>query len=214
MLVEEIEKAWAARAKSAPFYPTPTFVGDALTLGAGTEIARVARKRVLEETISDEARALALFAAAFRRPLASKAVAHFRLALQKRAEGDRLAAAIHVAMMGLPRLDRRDDARRLFAADRLLKAGVAAQTIFAALDLDSSKLAEAIRKYSPDQPRVPAGNGRISGQWAAEAKTGGARSANSRPETAASRRSHSEFLDQKEDYSTSFSVRRWDPPQS
>ncbi len=166
MLVEEIEKAWVARAKSAPFYPTPTFVGDALTLGAGTVIARTKRPLDTQEKSSGDTRVVALLATAFRRAIGQKARAHLRCALEKRAEGDELVASIHLALMGLPRLDRNNGAaRRLFAADRLLQKGVTPETIFAALDLDPTSSGESLRKYNPNQPRVPAGSGRMSGQW-------------------------------------------------
>ncbi|HLH50137.1 MAG TPA: Tox-REase-5 domain-containing protein [Roseiarcus sp.] len=169
MLVEEIEKAWAARAKSAPFYPTPTFVGDALVWGTGIEIALALRDFPKPaEKRACAFRPAALLAAAFRRPIGGRASAHLRCALYKRSKGDDLGALVHLALMGLPRLGPLDPAtRRLFAADRLLHAGVTPETIFKALDLPAPS-DETIRKYSPNQPRVPAGNGRLSGQWTSE----------------------------------------------
>jgi hypothetical protein len=65
---------------------------------------------------------------------------------------------MHLALSGLDRLERPVvDARRLFFADRLLSGGFPADVIVRALG--------DIAKYSPDQPRVPAGSGRTSGQW-------------------------------------------------
>jgi hypothetical protein len=166
MLAEDIEKAWVAHAKSTAFFPTPTFIDNALTLGAGTKIAPAIAEHSQEATFDCEARTIALLAAAFDRPLDSKVIAHFRRGLQKQAEGDNLTAAVHLALMGLPRLERGDGAsRRLFVTDRLLRAGVTPETIFMALGLDPQPRAESIVKYNPDQPRVPAGNGRTSGQW-------------------------------------------------
>jgi hypothetical protein len=167
MLVDEIEKAWKERAKGV-FYSTPTFVGDALTLGAGTMIARAGHSEQ-EPSPGDEARVMALLAAAFDRSLVDRSRAHLHRALRKHAEGDALTASIHVALMSLPRLNPRDDAaRRLFAADRLMRGGVTAETIFVALGLDPAPLRNSLNKYSPDQPRVPAGSGRTSGQWTLE----------------------------------------------
>lgn len=74
-------------------------------------------------------------------------------------------ALTHLALAGVGRLDDpREDARRLFIADGLMKGGVAPATILEALGAGSSS--EGLdRAYNPDQPRVPAGNGRPSGQW-------------------------------------------------
>jgi hypothetical protein len=51
---------------------------------------------------------------------------------------------------------------RLFAADELLELGVPPDTLMKAQGFDPASL--ALLKYSPDQPRVPAGHGRESGQ--------------------------------------------------
>ena len=45
-----------------------------------------------------------------------------------------------------------------------MKAGVPPRTILEALGAPSTQ-ADLDRAYNPDQPRVPAGNGRPSGQW-------------------------------------------------
>jgi hypothetical protein len=66
-------------------------------------------------------------------------------------------------------------------ADALMKAGMTTRDVWHALGFDSA-LIERIEKYSPDQPRVPAGNGRPSGQWTrdrAENATAPGRSAGS-----------------------------------
>ena len=75
-------------------------------------------------------------------------------------------ALAHLALTGLPRLAHAEqDSRRLFMADSLMKAGVSPRTILQALHIDDSTLSELERRYNPDQPRIPAGNGRESGQW-------------------------------------------------
>ncbi|MDR3513343.1 MAG: hypothetical protein P4L73_17030 [Caulobacteraceae bacterium] len=51
-------------------------------------------------------------------------------------------------------------------ADGLMRAGVAPRIIIDAIGLASAAGAP-ISKYTPDQPRVPAGQGRASGQWTA-----------------------------------------------
>jgi hypothetical protein len=88
-----------------------------------------------------------------------------RRALAKAREGDAPLALTHLALAGAGRLtDPRDDARRLFIADGLMKAGVPPRTILQALG-GAPAPADLARAYNPDQPRVPAGNGRPSGQW-------------------------------------------------
>jgi hypothetical protein len=88
--------------------------------------------------------------------------------LAKAREGDAPLALTHLALAGAGRLtDPRDDARRLFIADGLMKAGVAPATILAALG-DAPPPDALDRAYNPDQPRVPAGNGIVSGRWTVE----------------------------------------------
>jgi len=79
----------------------------------------------------------------------------------------RALAVTHHALAGVGRLDDpREDSRRLFIADGLMKAGVPPTTILAALG-DAPPPDALDRAYNPDQPRVPAGNGRPSGRWTA-----------------------------------------------
>jgi hypothetical protein len=163
MLVETLRARWAARGTSARVRVLPEFDGGALTLGAGTQLAE-ARGDPRNEAAEGE-RAVALVSAAIGRPLHASAATHVRRALAKAREGDAALALTHLALAGTGRLtEPHEDARRLFIADGLMKAGVPPRTILAALggapaqdDLD--------RAYNPDQPRVPAGNGRPSGQW-------------------------------------------------
>ena len=49
--------------------------------------------------------------------------------------------------------------------DGLMNAGVNPRDALLALKLDASSLGLLERDYNPDQPRVPAGSGRESGQW-------------------------------------------------
>jgi hypothetical protein len=72
---------------------------------------------------------------------------------------------MHLALSQLDRLARPEaDAHRLFLADGLLGAGFEAKAIIDAIETSGSVL-ERLQKYDPDQPRVPAGSGRPSGQW-------------------------------------------------
>ena len=59
-------------------------------------------------------------------------------------------------------------------ADGLMKAGVDARVILQALEIDDGLLDELERRYNPDAPRVPPGNGRESGQWSNGSAAGSA----------------------------------------
>ena len=73
---------------------------------------------------------------------------------------------IHLALSGVVKLQRpAEDARRLFVADEMMKAGVAPNDVVNAFSRFTGTLEELERAYDPNQPRVPSGNGRQSGQW-------------------------------------------------
>ncbi|WP_158812520.1 DUF6572 domain-containing protein [Methylocapsa sp. S129] len=169
MPVESLRKQWDARAASAPLHCAMTFEGDDLVLGAGTKLAAVERglrKADEDAAPTSDARLIAMLSAAYRRPIGAPILGYIRRALVKRGEGETAVALTHLALTGLPKLAQPiEDARRLFMADGLMKAGVGPRTILKALELDESLLTELQRRYNPDQPRVPAGNGEESGQW-------------------------------------------------
>lgn len=71
-------------------------------------------------------------------------------------------AQIHLAFIGLPKIDEAD-AYRLFLAGTALEKGLDPSDLMKALGFP--RAARDLEKYNPDQPRVPAGNGRESGQW-------------------------------------------------
>jgi hypothetical protein len=72
--------------------------------------------------------------------------------------------------MGLPDIGK-DAAYRLALAAELLDAGLAPRELARELEID---LPADLIKYDPDEPRVPAGSGRESGQWTSgDAAAGG-----------------------------------------
>ena len=72
---------------------------------------------------------------------------------------------MHLALSRLEKLREPEaDAHRLFLADGLMNSGVPADEIVITVEMGPAAF-ERLRKYSPDQPRVPAGSGRPSGQW-------------------------------------------------
>jgi len=163
MLVETLRADRSARGTNARVSALPEFDGGALTLGAGTALAEARDDRRNESTEGE--RAIALVSVALGRPLDASAATHVRRALAKAREGDAPLALTHLALAGAGRLtEPRDDARRLFMADGLMKAGVSPRTILEALG-GMPAPADLDRANNPDQPRVPAGSGRPSGQW-------------------------------------------------
>ncbi len=170
MLVETLRADWAAHATNARASALPEFANGASTLGAGTKLAEARADR--RDEAAEGERAVALVSVALGRPLDTSAATHVRHALTKAREGDAPLALTHLALAGVRRLtDPRDDACRLFIADGLMKAGVAPRAILEALDAPSTQ-ADLDRAYDPDQPRVPAGNGRPSGQWTSGNQSG------------------------------------------
>jgi hypothetical protein len=72
---------------------------------------------------------------------------------------------MHLALSQVDRLEQPEaDAHRLFLADGLLNAGFEANAILTAIEAGGAAL-ERLQKFDPDQPRVPAGSGRTSGEW-------------------------------------------------
>lgn len=161
MLVQTLRAEWAARATRARVSALPDYANGALTLGAGTRLA----DPDANDGAAEADRAIALLSVALGRRLDASQRAHARRALAKARGGEAALALTHLALVGVGRLDDpREDARRLFIADGLMKAGLAPATILEALG-DAPASNDLDRAYNPDQPRVPAGNGRPSGQW-------------------------------------------------
>jgi len=150
MLLDTLRADWAARGTSARVSAPPEFADGALTLGAGTKLAEARGER--RDEAAESERAVALVSVAIGRPLDPSAATHVRRALTKAREGDAPLALIHLALAGAGRLDDpREDARRLFIADGLMKAGIAPRTILEALGA-APKPADLDRAYNPDQP--------------------------------------------------------------
>lgn len=161
MLVETLRAEWAARATQARVSALPDYANGALALGAGTKLA----DPDAENATAEADRAIALLSVALGRRLDASQCAHARRALAKAREGEAPLALTHLALAGVGRLSEpHEDARRLFIADGLMKAGVAPATILEALG-ETLPLEALDRAYNPNQPRVPAGSGRPSGQW-------------------------------------------------
>ncbi len=138
--------------------------GEGLMLGAGTVLAGMARDERGRPRLAldDEPRVLALIATAYERPVEDYVLAKMRRAVELWNEGEKALAHIHLAYACLPPCEE-EQALRLFVADELIEAGVTPADLMKAQGFDPAPL--ALLKYSPEQPRVPAGSGRESGQW-------------------------------------------------
>ncbi len=138
-------------------------------LGAGTRLGlarRSLRLRKQDGEAFDEARVAALLAATYGRAITPSELAYIRGALEKQSEGQTPLALVYLALANLPKLQPPAEAAwRLSAADELMKRGMAPGELLEALGLGPTSRETLERAYNPDQPRVPAGNGRPSGQW-------------------------------------------------
>jgi hypothetical protein len=111
---------------------------------------------------------LGLLAVAYGEKISQAALASLRRVVKHWQGGDKCLAAIHLAQMGLPDIGE-DAAYRLSLAAELIDAGVAPREPARELGFDPPA---DLAKYNPDQPRVPAGSGRESGQWTEGGATG------------------------------------------
>jgi hypothetical protein len=135
-------------------------------LGAGTIIVPADTPRRLQSLQGQEARVLALLSAACGKGVAPSVLGNIERAAKAWGEGDDCLAYIHLAHARLPtHHDLRAGARRLFMARCAMMAGAPPRDVFKALHLDARYIDEIEKAYNPDQPRVPAGSGRTSGEW-------------------------------------------------
>jgi hypothetical protein len=163
----ETPRARSVAPSSAPrTYSQLTFDGDELVLGARTKLASVGRAGA---AAIDEARLEAMLAVAYGRPITRLSLAHALRAVEKMRAGETVTALMHLALTGLGKIARPDEAAwRLSVADDLIGSGVGPRMILRTLALDDTSIVGNLNKYSPDQPRVPEGNGATSGQWIGE----------------------------------------------
>jgi hypothetical protein len=166
VLHEQLRNAWHARKRLVPISPVLNLTSEGLLLGAGTVVVPANGPRRLQGLRGQEARVLALLSAAYGKAVAPSVVGNITRAAKAWSEGDDCLAYIHLAHARLPTLqDPYDAARRLFIVDGFLKAGTSPGAIFEALRVTSAYIDAVERLFNPDQPRVPAGSGRTSGEW-------------------------------------------------
>jgi hypothetical protein len=163
---DALRERFEKRLWSRPISHAAEIGDDGLILGAGTILARMTRdafgapRLAVEE---DEDRLIALLAAAHGSPASPELRRHLESASDYWRRGEKALANIRLAYAALPRLEDRADAYRLFLAEELLDSGMSPGALMKRLGFEPST--RGFVKYDPNQPRVPAGNGRQSGRW-------------------------------------------------
>jgi hypothetical protein len=163
VLHEHLRDAWSVRKRTVPISAALHISPNGLVLGAGTILLPAEGRRRLAKLQGQEARLLALLSATYGKAIAPSVLGNIERAVKSWRDGDDCLAAIHLAHARLPQSDDPyEAARRLF--DAFINAGTSPLAILRALGLDGAYV-EAIEKYDPLEPRVPAGNSILSGRW-------------------------------------------------
>jgi hypothetical protein len=174
VLHEQLRNAWHARERVIPISPAMQFASEGLILGAGTVVVAAEGSRRLRSLQGQEARVLALLSAAYGKAVAPSVVGNITRAAKAWYEGDDCLAYIHLAHARLGELDDAyDAAQRLFIVDGFMKVGTSPQAIFAALCLGEVYVQGIEKFFNPDEPRIPVGSGRTSGEWTNESDSDG-----------------------------------------
>jgi hypothetical protein len=174
VLHEQLRNAWHARKCLVPISPVLNLTPEGLVLGAGTVVVPANGPRRLQGLRGQEARVLALLSAAYGKAVAPSVVGNITRAAKAWSEGDDCLAYIHLAHARLPTLqDPYDAARRLFIVDGFMKAGTSPRVVFEAFHFGTAYIDAVEKFFNPDQPRVPAGSGRTSGEWTDSEETEG-----------------------------------------
>jgi hypothetical protein len=166
MHVNEISRQQFSKFASRNFQGRMVLTERGLVLGAGTLLAKLDGKaRPIE---ADQERIWTLLAVAYGEKISQAVFGSLRRVAKHWKSGDKSLATIHLAQMGLPDIGE-DAVYRLSLAAELIDAGVAPRELARELGFDP---AADLAKYNPDQPRVPAGNHRLSGEWSKDGASG------------------------------------------
>jgi hypothetical protein len=163
--IADLQKQWRERERFRRLHAHLSLEKEGVVLGANTILAKRNNDGALD---SNEARTFTLLAVAYGNPVDRSVLGKIDRASEHARAGNEAMAAMHIALAGLPVLrDPEDAAKRLFIADGLMEKGIAPRDIWTALEFDPAPL-DALTKFNPDEPRVPAGSGRPSGRWTRE----------------------------------------------
>jgi hypothetical protein len=166
VLQESLWRAWSLQKRSVPIIPALYFSPDGLAFGAGTILLPAVGPRRLANLHGEETRLFALLSATFGKAIPPSVLGNIERAAKSWSQGDDTAAVIHLAHASLPRPDDPDEAaRRLFITDAFIKSGTSPIGILQTLGLDARYVGMVAKLYNELEPRVPPGNGIISGEW-------------------------------------------------
>jgi hypothetical protein len=142
-----------------------------LVVGAGTPLMRMEESAAGPKLsiARDEARLFALLAVSFDRPPPSDILHHLEGASKHWQQGDKALANIRLAFARLPQLESETQAWSLHLAAAMLDDGLSPGQLLRELGYPPSP--SGFQKFDPNQPRVPAGSGRNSGQWTSDGGT-------------------------------------------
>jgi len=174
VLDEQLRDEWNARERGMLVSSVMELTLQGLVLGAGTILVPLERRRCLKSLRGREARVLALLSAAYGKAIQPSVLGNIERAGKAWSAGDDCLAYIHLAHAGLaPPDEHRAWAHRLLMAHCAMLHGAPPRAVFEALHLDTNYIDTVERLYNPDEPRVPAGSGRTSGEWTDSQETGG-----------------------------------------
>jgi hypothetical protein len=162
----ELKKRWDDHVSRGRYHPGIVINDAGLVLGADTILVRMGETRSGAKAFAVEAdleRLLTLLGVSYRDQVPPGIVKNVEKASEQWRRGEKVLAHIHLAFARLPRLASTNDAYRLYLAEALLDDGLPPREMLAELGLDRTM--RQLDKYDPDQPRVPPGSGRESGQW-------------------------------------------------
>lgn len=139
------------------------FTDDGLLMGDGSILVRMSKGAAPGLALDDDGdRFTALMSVVGGRAIPADAIRHVEAADAHWRRGDKALANLRLILADLPRLTKPADACRLTLAAHLLDEGMAPAELMAELGFAAP---DDLEKYSRDQPRVPAGHGRESGQF-------------------------------------------------
>jgi hypothetical protein len=180
---EQLRNAWHARKRAVPISPVLNLTLEGLVLGAGTVMVPADGPRRLRSMRGQESRVLALLSAPYGKAIAPSVLGNIERAAKAWSEVDDCLAYIHLAHARLGELgDACDAAQRLFIVDGFMKAGMSPRAVFEALRITPAYIDAVEKFFNPDQPRVPAGSGRTSGEWTDSEETSGEGAARDKPD--------------------------------
>jgi hypothetical protein len=172
VLYKQLREEWHTRESAVLIRVGMTFAPEGLVLGAGIVLVPADGIRGLKSLQGQEQRILALLSAAHGKAVPPSVLGNIERARKAWSKGDDCLAYIHLAHARLQAPeDTRSAACRLFIADRVMSAGVSPRTIFHALKIGNSYIDTIEKAYNSDEPRIPAGSGRTSGEWTSDEST-------------------------------------------